>query len=188
MDPWTGTTGTFNYSLFRTLISNSNIPSHLFYYNPNLQFQNEISVQNQTEPEPMDFSGQNTVNIYRYFESCDISSNNRHIRSISNNNKYCKKSTTDGKEITIWKTLDKNTEGGSLKSGGTYIGTTSGVYLLFKRGDKINLKKFDDLDYRINDIILDGNGSAKVKANGLNISFKFICLRSYNSSWWNINK
>ncbi|WP_342224453.1 ribosome-inactivating family protein [Spiroplasma endosymbiont of Asaphidion curtum] len=105
-----------------------------------------------------------------------LNCNRRRARNIDNDikNQYCDaiKDYKEGynledRKITVVKILDKNTKGGSLQAGDIYIGTTRGVYLYFKRGNEINIKKFDGLDFKITDIVLDNNGSAYIeKRNG----------------------
>ncbi|WP_338991791.1 hypothetical protein [Spiroplasma endosymbiont of Seladonia tumulorum] len=60
------------------------------------------------------------------------------------------------------KVLDKNTKGGNLKEGDTYIETNNWVYLKHGHGQ---IDKFDGLNFPIIDIELDGKGSAYVLNN-----------------------
>ncbi|WP_339047732.1 hypothetical protein [Spiroplasma endosymbiont of Colias croceus] len=62
-------------------------------------------------------------------------------------------------KITAIKVLDENTQGGNLKAGDIYAGTDNGVYLI--HGEK-KVDRFDNLNFPIKDIVLDGNGSAYV--------------------------
>lgn len=62
-------------------------------------------------------------------------------------------------KVTAIKGLDEKTQGGSLKAGDTYVGTTNGVYLI--HGENI-IDKFEGLNFSIQNIILDGKGSAYI--------------------------
>lgn len=62
-------------------------------------------------------------------------------------------------KVTAIKVLDEKTQGGSLKAGDIYIGTTNGVYLI--HGENI-IDKFEGLNFLIQNIILDGKGSAYI--------------------------
>ncbi|WP_338968033.1 ribosome-inactivating family protein [Spiroplasma endosymbiont of Lonchoptera lutea] len=109
-----------------------------------------------------------------------LNCNRRRARNIDNDikNQYCDaiKDYEEGynledRKITVVKILDKNTKGGTLQAGDIYIGTTRGVYLYFKRGNKINIKKFDDLNFSITDIELDNQGSAFIKGDADNKTY-----------------
>ncbi|WP_338992477.1 ribosome-inactivating family protein [Spiroplasma endosymbiont of Seladonia tumulorum] len=101
---------------------------------------------------------------------------NKKTRSINNNikNEYCDaiKDKNEGynlgnRKVTVIKILNENTKVGKLQAGDIYIGTTSGVFLWFKRDNQINVHKFNGLDSNIEDMWFDGQGSIFVKTNNL---------------------
>ncbi|WP_339046465.1 hypothetical protein [Spiroplasma endosymbiont of Colias croceus] len=100
--------------------------------------------------------------IKRNLDNC----NRRQARQIINNNywheKFCDLKPQIDKiqgKITAIKVLDEKTQGGNLKEGTIYVGTDNGVYLIYPEG---HVSRFDNLNFPIKDIILDGNGSAYV--------------------------
>ncbi|UZQ29155.1 MAG: hypothetical protein OHM56_07980 [Spiroplasma phoeniceum] len=95
----------------------------------------------------------NTIVDYKY--RCYLSKNKKTIfEKIKNSNIK--------EKITVIKVLDKNNQGGNLKSGTIYVGTDNGVYLIYHDG-KCN--KFDNLNFSITIIKLDGSGIAYVTNN-----------------------
>ncbi|WP_338979075.1 ribosome-inactivating family protein [Spiroplasma endosymbiont of Panzeria rudis] len=86
----------------------------------------------------------------------------REIKNTYWHEKFCdlkpKSDKIQGK-ITSIKILDEKTQGGNLKAGTIYVGTENGVYLTYPEGE---VHKFNNLNFPIKDIILDGNGSAYV--------------------------
>ncbi|WP_339048659.1 hypothetical protein [Spiroplasma endosymbiont of Colias croceus] len=100
--------------------------------------------------------------IKRNLDNC----NRRQARQIINNNywheKFCDLKPQIDKiqgKITAIKVLDEKTQGGNLKEGTIYVGTDNGVYLIYPEG---HVSRFDNLNFPIKDIILDGNGSAYI--------------------------
>lgn len=104
---------------------------------------NKISKE-EKKPEPSPDSDNNIINKM-IIKFNNLNSNNHSIN------------------LNRIKILDKNTKGGNLKEGDTYIATNNGVYLRFNNCGKIY--KFNGLNFPIIDIELDGKGSAYVLNN-----------------------
>ncbi|UZQ29589.1 MAG: ribosome-inactivating family protein [Spiroplasma phoeniceum] len=106
---------------------------------------------------------------FRFRNAGNQSCNRRQARELTNNNywheKFCDLKPEIDKiqeKITAIKILDENTQGGNLKSGTIYVGTDNGVYLIYPNG---KCHKFDNLNFEITSIKLDGTGSAYVTNN-----------------------
>ncbi|WP_158613844.1 C39 family peptidase [Spiroplasma endosymbiont of Megaselia nigra] len=162
MDPGYGRFRHFSANWLNEAIRNNS--GFLIHYNQIESQETQIPRPNQTEP--MDFSGQNIRNIYRYFENCGTSLNNRYIRSNSNNNQYCKNSTIYGNKINIFKIANTvqiaNLRKGDLKLGDTYIGTTNGLYFLRNN----ILKKINYVNGNIINISLKSRALTAENQNG----------------------
>ncbi|WP_174479900.1 ribosome-inactivating family protein [Spiroplasma endosymbiont of Danaus chrysippus] len=62
-------------------------------------------------------------------------------------------------KITAIKILDENNKSSNLKEGTIYVGTENGVYLIYPEDE---VHRFDNLNFPITNIKLDGKGSAYV--------------------------